>query len=175
MNYAAIKTHDVANGVGVRVSLFVSGCAHACPACFNPEAWDFTYGEPYTQETEDRVIQALAPSYIRGLSLLGGEPLHPKNRAEVSALAERVRRTFPEKDIWCYTGYLFDQELLPESESDPALRRLLEQCDVLVDGRFVLAQKNLGLRFRGSENQRIVLARESLKAGKMLLWEDNAK
>ena len=171
MNYAAIKTHDIANGVGVRVSLFVSGCEHACPACFNPEAWAFTFGKPYTPETEAAILKALEPEYIRGLSLLGGEPLHPHNRATICALAEHVRKAYPEKDIWCYSGYLFDRELLPASESNPVLRRLLEQIDVLVDGRFIEAKKNLGLRFRGSENQRILLVKESLRAGRLIFWD----
>jgi len=166
MNYSNLKLHDVANGVGVRVSLFVSGCGHACPGCFNPEAWQFSFGEPYTDEVEQQVLEALRPEHIRGLTLLGGEPLHPRNRPDVLGLAERVRLECPGKDIWCYTGYHFDRELLPESEHDPVLRRLLEQIDVLVDGRFVLARKNMNVRFRGSDNQRILLCRESVKAGK---------
>ncbi|MDR3313500.1 MAG: anaerobic ribonucleoside-triphosphate reductase activating protein [Oscillospiraceae bacterium] len=169
MNVATIKPHDIANGVGVRVSLFVSGCEHACPACFNPEAWDFSFGEPYTDATESRILAALAPEHIRGLTLLGGEPLHPRNRAVVCALAERVRQTYPAKDIWCYTGYHFEQELLPECQRDPVLRRLLEQLDTLVDGRFVEAKKNLSLRFRGSENQRVLRCRASLAAGEAIL------
>jgi len=166
MNYSNLKPYDVADGVGVRVSLFVSGCEHACPGCFNPEAWQFSFGEPYTDEVERRVLEALRPGHIRGLTLLGGEPLHPRNRDSVLALVDRVRGEYPEKDIWCYTGYHFDKELLPESERDPVLRRLLEKIDILVDGRFVLARKSLQVRFRGSENQRILLCRESLRAGK---------
>ena len=171
MNYSNFKPYDVANGVGVRVSLFVSGCEHACPGCFNPEAWQFSFGEPYTEEVERRVLEALRPEHIRGLTLLGGEPLHPRNRADVLALAERVREVYPGKDIWCYTGYHFDKELLPGSARDEILRRLLENIDVLVDGRFVLARKSMQVRFRGSDNQRILLCRESLRAGKAILWE----
>ena len=174
MNYSSLKRHDVANGVGVRVSLFVSGCEHACPGCFNPEAWQFSFGEPYTEEIERQVLDALRPAHIRGLTLLGGEPLHPRNRPEVLGLVENVRRAFPEKDIWCYTGYHFEKELLPESAQDPVLRRLLEQIDVLVEGRFVLARKSMNVRFRGSDNQRILLCKASLEAGKAVLWETAA-
>jgi len=173
MNYSNLKPYDVANGVGVRVSLFVSGCGHACPGCFNPEAWQFSFGERYTHETERQVIDALGPDHIRGLTLLGGEPLHPRNRPDVLALVEKVRGEHPKKDIWCYTGYHFDRELLPESASDEILRRLLEQIDVLVDGRFVLARKSMNVRFRGSDNQRVLLCRESVAAGKAVLWEDS--
>ncbi|MDR1465559.1 MAG: anaerobic ribonucleoside-triphosphate reductase activating protein [Oscillospiraceae bacterium] len=171
MNYAEIRTHDIANGVGVRVSLFVSGCEHACPGCFNPEAWRFGFGEPFTEETEARILGALRPAHIRGLTLLGGEPLHPRNRSDVLALVRRVREAHPDKDIWCYTGYHFERELLPESERDSILRQLLEEIDVLVDGRFVQARKSLHTRFRGSENQRILRVRESLAAGRAVLWE----
>ena len=174
MNYSNLKTHDVANGVGVRVSLFVSGCEHGCPGCFNPEAWQFGFGEPYTPEVEQQVLDALRPDYIRGLTLLGGEPLHPRNRPGVLALLERVRAERPEKDVWCYTGYHFDKELLPECAYDETLRRLLERADVLVEGRFVLARKNMNVRFRGSDNQRILLCRESLKAGKAVLAKEFA-
>ena len=185
MYYSNLKTHDVANGVGVRVSLFVSGCEHACPGCFNPEAWQFCFGEPYTEEAERQVLEALRPEHIRGLTLLGGEPLHPQNRPAVLALVERVKREYApgppmnpqihwggEKDIWCYSGYHFEKELLPESESDPLLRALLEQIDILVDGRFVLARKDLNLRFRGSDNQRIIRCGASVRAGRTVLWEE---
>ena len=173
MNYTNIKPYDVANGVGVRVSLFVSGCEHTCPGCFNPEAWQFSFGEPYTGQVEQQVLGALRPEHIRGLTLLGGEPLHPRNRPAVLALAERVRLECPGKDIWCYTGYHFDKELLPECERDETLRRLLEEIDVLVDGRFVLARKSMNVRFRGSDNQRIILCKESVRAGKAVLWENS--
>ncbi|MDR2687660.1 MAG: anaerobic ribonucleoside-triphosphate reductase activating protein [Oscillospiraceae bacterium] len=172
MNYSNFKPYDVANGVGVRVSLFVSGCEHACPGCFNPEAWQFGFGEPYGEAAERQVLEALRPGHIRWLTLLGGEPLLPRNRARVLALTERVRREAPGKDIWCYTGYHFDKELLPESGRDGTLRRLLEAIDVLVDGRFVLARKSMNVRFRGSENQRILLCGESLRAGKAVLAEE---
>lgn len=164
MNYATIKKYDVANGPGVRVSLFVSGCTHHCPECFNAEAWDFQYGQPYTEETEAEILAALDHSYIRGLSLLGGEPLEDANRPTVLRLLQKVRRLYPEKDIWCYTGYTFDQDLLAWAAAGRKdVLPLLEQLDVLVDGEFVAAQKNLRLPFRGSENQRILDVPASLR------------
>lgn len=173
MNYATIKTHDVANGPGVRVSLFVSGCPHRCPGCFNAEAWDFDYGEVYTAEVEERILRALAPDYIKGLSLLGGEPMAPQNRAVLAPLVERVRATYPNKTIWCYTGYTLDGELLSEQTEDKeSLYRMLRCLDVLVDGRFVEAQKSARLRFRGSANQRLLDVPATLAAGNPVLWED---
>ncbi|MCL2107544.1 MAG: anaerobic ribonucleoside-triphosphate reductase activating protein [Oscillospiraceae bacterium] len=172
MNYATIKPHDIANGVGVRVSLFVSGCEHACPACFNPECWDFGFGQPYTSETEGEILQAMAPEHIRGLTLLGGEPLHPSSRDTLLGLAGRVRAVYPGKDLWCYTGYDFERELLGFCAADSRLRLLLEHIDILVDGRFIEAKKNLNLRFRGSENQRILRMKHSLEAGRAIVAEE---
>ena len=169
MYYSNLKPHDVANGAGVRVSLFVSGCEHACPGCFNPAAWQFNFGQPYTAQTEQQIIDALQPDYIRGLTLLGGEPLHPRNRDTVYALIDRIRCELPKKDIWCYTGFVFEHELLP----DPDVHPLLQQIDVLVDGRFVQAHKSFDTRFRGSSNQRMLQCRESIAAGRAVLW-DNA-
>ena len=169
MNYADIRPIDVANGPGIRTSVFVSGCTHACPACFNPEAWDFDYGQPFTQESVDTVLEALEKPYVRGLSLLGGEPFHPRNQGAVLDLVSQVRGRFPEKDVWCYTGYLFE-ELAAGGVGDHS-RALLEQLDVLVDGPFVVSFKNLGLRFRGSSNQRIIQVRPSLEKGAAVLWE----
>ncbi|MDR2753385.1 MAG: anaerobic ribonucleoside-triphosphate reductase activating protein [Oscillospiraceae bacterium] len=169
MNYAELKQHDVANGPGVRVSLYVSGCEHACPGCFNPEAWQFGFGTPYTPEVEQQVLRALAPDYIRGLSLLGGEPLHPRNRAAVQRLVHLARTAFPKKDIWCYTGYVFKKEL--QNDSDPVLQSLLREIDILVDGRFIEARKNLNLQFRGSENQQVIRMAETLRSGKIVRWE----
>ncbi|MDR2646908.1 MAG: anaerobic ribonucleoside-triphosphate reductase activating protein [Oscillospiraceae bacterium] len=171
MQYAAIKTHDIANGPGVRVSLFVSGCTHACPDCFNPEAWDFAYGNAFGEAQAARILQALAPEHIRGFSLLGGEPLHPCNSGDVLQIARRVHEAYPQKDIWCYTGYDFTKELLSMAGIDPRLRTLLGLIDVLVDGRFVAAKKDLNLRFKGSENQRIIRAKESIQSGKLILWD----
>ena len=147
MNYGAIKKIDVANGVGVRVSLFVSGCRNRCPGCFNPETWDFGYGQPLTKETEEEIMEALRPSWIQGLSILGGEPTEPENEAVLVPLLERVRRELPDKDIWLYSGHTCE-ELRG--------RRILELADVLVDGPFLIGQKDAGLAFRGSRNQRII-------------------
>ena len=157
MYYAAIKKTDVANGPGVRVSLFVSGCCHGCKGCFNQEAWDYTYGQEYTEETAQEILDALSPSYIRGLSLLGGEPLDPKNRAVVTELVKRVRAQYPEKDIWCYTGYTYEKDLCRfVAEGDADMRDLLPLLDVIVDGKFVEELKDLRLKFRGSSNQRLI-------------------
>lgn len=230
MNYAAIKKTDVANGPGIRVSLFVSGCTHHCRGCFNSETWDFGYGQPYTAETEEEILQALSPDYIRGLSLLGGEPMEPANRGTVLSLIQKVRQRYPGKDIWCYTGYDYEKDLLqwmarekpvrnPERE-DSALTggaqrepictakgeksagachedggtnrqgsekgeeacveetetgqiaQLLSLIDVLVDGKFQEERKNLRLAFRGSENQRLIDVKESLRQGRTVCLPD---
>lgn len=228
MNYATIKKTDVANGPGIRVSLFVSGCTHYCKGCFNSEAWDFGFGQPYTKETEKEILEALAPDYIRGLSLLGGEPMEPQNRGTVLELLKQVRRLYPQKDIWCYTGYDYEKDLLAwvaqereasdgcresgrmvetfgmqenvvsakgeesggavcrreskeqrlESEKgveDPfgengsgPVTQLLSLIDVLVDGEFVEEKKNLRLAFRGSENQRLIDVKKSLRQGRVV-------
>lgn len=147
MNYCGLKKIDTANGLGVRVSLFVSGCRNHCPGCFQPETWDFGYGEPFTKEIEDEIIEALRPSWIQGLSILGGEPMEPENQAALLPFLSRVRRKLPDKDIWLYTGYTF--EAVSDSE-------LLPLVDVLVDGPFVDGQKDISLSFRGSRNQRIL-------------------
>lgn len=176
MNYAAIKNCDIANGPGVRVSLFVSGCTHRCPGCFNEIAWDFEYGEPFTQQTIATILDMLRPSYIRGLTLLGGEPFEPQNQPAVLELVRTVRRELPEKTIWGFSGYLYDRDILPGKLGDPAVtRELLENLDVLVDGPFILAKKNLSLRFRGSENQRLIDVPQSLKTGEIVLWQDESK
>ena len=147
MNYAGIKKVDIANGPGVRVSLFVSGCRNHCRGCFNPETWDFSYGEPFTKETEDEIIKALRPSWIQGLSILGGEPTEEENEAALIPFLKRVREELPDKDIWLYSGYTW--EMLQNEE-------ILKLVDVLVDGPFLLEQKDAGLAFRGSRNQRII-------------------
>ena len=170
MNYAEIRRVDVANGPGVRVSLFVSGCPHHCEGCFNPQTWDFSFGEGFGEEQIEQILTLLRPGHIRGLSLLGGEPFAPANQSDLLALVERVRQELPGKDIWCYTGYLFEE--LREGRVGSHARALLEQLDVLVDGPFVLAKKNLGLRFLGSENQRILRVPASLERGGAVLWED---
>ena len=166
MNVAAIKKNDIANGPGVRVSLFVSGCRHRCKNCFNREAWDFNFGTPYTAQTQQEILTALSPGYITGLSLLGGEPFEPENQPALLKLAQCCKAAFPKKNIWCYTGFDFEKDLLPGKVGDPAVcRTLLEQLDVLVDGKFVEEQKNASLLFRGSANQRILDVQKSLISG----------
>ena len=170
MNYAAIKRRDIADGPGVRVSLFVSGCTHHCRECFNPETWDFSFGSPFGEEQMEEILKLLDRSYIRGLSLLGGEPFEPQNQQAVLELVRRVRQRLPEKDVWCYSGYLFEN--LAAGRVGEHSRALLEQLDILVDGPFVLEQKDLGLRFRGSANQRIIDVPASLQAGEVRLWQE---
>ena len=173
MNYATIKTHDTANGPGVRVSLFVSGCTHQCKGCFNPEAWDFNYGAPFTEVEEDAVIKALEPWFIRGLSLLGGEPFEPANQAALLPLLRKVRQAYPDKTIWCYTGYDFEQDILTERLGDWAVtQEMLAYIDVLVEGEFKIDLKNPNLRFRGSENQRVIDVKKSLHGDELVLWEE---
>ena len=173
MNYATIKNCDIANGPGVRVSLFVSGCTHRCPGCFNEVAWDFDYGQPFTDETIETILDMLRPSYIKGLTLLGGEPFEPRNQADVVKLLRRVRQELPEKSIWAFSGYLFEKDMLYGRIGD--LSEYLSCLDVLVDGPFIQAKKNLSLRFRGSENQRIIDMKASLKEGRTILWDDDQK
>ena len=170
MNYATIKNCDIANGPGVRVSLFVSGCTHRCPGCFNEVAWDFDYGEPFTQDTVDTILKLLAPPHIKGLTLLGGEPFEPQNQGAIVDLLRQVRKTYPQKSIWAFSGYLFEKDILSGRLGDT--REYLSYLDVLVDGPFVEAKKNLSLRFRGSENQRLIVVTASLASGETILWQD---
>ena len=170
MNYADIKKVDVANGPGVRVSLFVSGCTHRCEGCFNPETWEFGFGSPFGEAEIEKILTLLAPDHIRGLSLLGGEPFEPANQAPVLELVKRVRKELPGKTVWCYSGYLFEE--LAAGKVGEHSRELLEELDVLVDGPFVLAKKDLGLRFRGSSNQRIIDVPASLETGEVRLAEE---
>lgn len=173
MNYAAIKPTDVANGPGVRVTLFVSGCTHYCKGCFNSEAWDFDYGQEFTEETQEELLRLLSPDYIVGLTLLGGEPMEPVNQAELLPFMKKVRERFPEKTVWCFTGYDFEKDILgkmfPLSE---VTRELVPLFDVMVDGKFVEEKKNLRLKFRGSENQRILDVKKSLAAGAAVWCEE---
>ena len=176
MYYGEIKKCDIANGEGVRVSLFVSGCTHHCPGCFNQDTWDFDYGKEYTQETEEEILNALAPDYINGLSLLGGEPFEPQNQAVLVELLRKVKERYPRKNIWCYSGYLFDKELLSESRARCEYTdEMLSMLDVLVDGRFVETLKDIRLVFRGSSNQRVIDVQKSLEAGEIVLWEPKVK
>lgn len=175
MNYAAIKKTDVANGPGIRVSLFVSGCTHACKGCFNSEAWDFAYGKLFTEDTENEILKALESDYIRGFSVLGGEPMEPRNRGTVLRLLRRIRESYPEKSIWCYTGYDYEKDLLRWSaEGDMAVTELLDLIDVLVDGEFVEEKKNLRLAFRGSGNQRLIDVKATKKAGHVVCLPEDS-
>ena len=172
MNYAGLKKTDVANGTGIRVTLFVSGCTHACKNCFNEEAWDFNYGEKYTKKIEDEVISALDKPYIKGLTLLGGEPMHPNNQEEVAKLVERVKKEFPEKDIWLFTGFDFNKDILNKMyKFIPTTKKIIDNIDVLVDGKFVDELKNVKQYFRGSENQRIIDVQKSLENMEVTLYD----
>lgn len=172
MNYAEIKEYDIANGPGIRLSLFVSGCTHKCPGCFNEIAWDFSYGQEFTRETEDDILRALANESYQGLTLLGGEPLDPRNQSAVLSLVRRFKTSFPKKDLWCFTGYLFDRDVCGWMlETLPETRELLSYLDILVDGPFVLEKKDVTLLFKGSSNQRTIDVQESLRRGEIVLWE----
>ena len=173
MNYAAIKNCDIANGPGVRVSLFVSGCTHRCKGCFNEVAWDFHYGEPFTQETVNKLLQMLAPDYVKGLTLLGGEPFEPANQPEIVSFLRQVKEKYPEKTVWAFSGYLFDKDILAGKLGPWSVTgEYLSYLDVIVDGPFVQEKKDLSLRFRGSSNQRIIDVQASLRANEIVLWED---
>ena len=163
MNYGEIKKCDIADGIGVRVSLFVSGCTHCCEGCFNEMTWDFGYGQPFTRETEDTLLEYLSPDYIKGLTLLGGEPMEPENQRVLLPFLRRVREKFPHKTIWCYTGCVLETQLLAESRwRCECTDEMLSMIDVLVDGEFVLARRNISLAFRGSDNQRIIDLKRTL-------------
>lgn len=174
MNYAEIKYCDIANGAGVRTTLFVSGCRHACPGCFNAVAWDFSAGKPFTAEVEDQIIESLSPAYISGLTLLGGEPMEPENQAALAPFLERVRAAYPAKSIWLYSGFTWEELHTPSSRGCTGhTERILSAIDVLVDGRFVEALKDISLRFKGSSNQRIIDVAASRSTGEVKLWQDD--
>lgn len=173
MNYGEIKRVDIANGEGVRVSLFVSGCTHHCKNCFNPETWNFSYGKPFTKETEDEIIEYLNHDYIKGLSLLGGEPFEPDNQRTLVPFLKKVKTLFPDKTIWSYSGYLLDKELLSESRARCEVTdEMLSMIDVLVDGEYMDEKRNISLKFRGSENQRVIDVKKSLANGKVIKYLD---
>jgi anaerobic ribonucleoside-triphosphate reductase activating protein len=173
LNYATIKNCDIANGPGVRVSLFVSGCTHKCKGCFNEIAWDFDYGEPFTQDTIDHILDLLEPSYVKGLTLLGGEPFEPQNQGAVLELLRQMKKKYPDKTVWAFSGYLFDRDMLGGRIGEgTVLQEYLSYLDVLVDGPFVESKKDLTLRFRGSSNQRIIDVKQSLRQGAVVLWQD---
>ena len=172
MYYGTIKKSDIANGTGVRVSLFVSGCTHHCKGCFNEETWNFMYGQEFTKETEEEILKLLSPSYVSGLSLLGGEPLEFVNQQALLPFLEEVKRRYPEKTIWCYTGYLFEKDILNHMVPKWKITgRILELLDVLVDGPFIEEQKYITLLFRGSSNQRLIDVPKSLASGETILWK----
>ena len=171
MNYGAIKKCDIANGVGVRTVLFVSGCTHHCKGCFQPETWNFDYGERYTKETEDEIIESLRPDYVDGITLLGGEPFEPENQRELVKLLRRIKKELPQKTVGSFSGYTYE-ELTGDSRAVcEVTNEMLSMLDVLVDGEFVEAKRNISLRFRGSENQRLIDMNKTRKEGKIVLWD----
>lgn len=172
MNYGEIKFHDIANGSGIRVTLFVSGCTHHCKGCFQPETWDFNYGKPFDSVAENMIFQAIDHDFISGLTLLGGEPFEPQNSSTLYALVQNVKKRFPDKSIWCYSGYRLDQILADTMGGNPYTESLLSSIDVLVDGEFIESRKMLTLKYRGSSNQRIIDVPKSLESGKAILWAD---
>lgn len=171
MNYGEIKKYDIANGIGVRTSLFVSGCRHHCKGCFNPETWNFEYGKAYTKETEEDIVSSLAPYYISGLTVLGGEPFEPENQATIVGLLKRVKEEYPDKNIWVYSGYLFEELMgkIPSHARCEVTDEMLSYIDILVDGEFVEAKKDISLHFRGSSNQRIIDVKKTLETGEISL------
>ena len=173
MNYATIKWTDIANGEGVRISLFVSGCTHRCKNCFNEIAWDFNYGNVFDETVENQILKELSAGYITGLSLLGGEPLEPQNQEALYPFIKKVKEKYPQKSIWCYTGFVFDEktgELTNQAKNTAVTKDLIALFDVLVDGPFIEAQKNIRLKFRGSENQRIIDVQKTLEKGECVLY-----
>ncbi len=173
MNYATIKWCDIANGEGVRVSLFVSGCTHRCKNCFNQVAWDFSYGEFFSEEIEEKILKALDSDYIAGLSLLGGEPLEPQNQIALYPFVEKVRKLYPNKSIWCYTGFVLDEksgQLREEEKNVEKTKKLISLFDVLVDGAYVEELKDIRLKFRGSSNQRVIDVQKTLRSGEIALY-----
>ena len=173
MNYATIKNCDIANGPGVRISLFVSGCTHRCKGCFNEVAWDFDYGQPFTQETIEEILNMLAPPHIAGITLLGGEPFEPQNQPALLDLLRQIKAKMPEKSIWAFSGYLFEKDILAGRLGPKEItQEFISYLDVLVDGPFILEKKDLMLRFRGSSNQRLIDVKASLRSGTTVLWND---
>ena len=176
MNYATIKYCDIANGEGVRTSLFVSGCRRHCPNCFNAVAWDFQYGAPFTKEVRNKILESLEPEYINGLSLLGGEPFEPENQRELLPFIKNVKVLFPNKTIWCYTGNHYESEILqPGPGRCEVTDEMLSLIDVLVDGEFQLDKRNISLQFRGSENQRLIDLPKTFQSGEIVWWQDTTK
>lgn len=175
MHVGEVMTADVANGEGMRVSVFVSGCRNHCKGCFQPQTWDFNYGREYTPEIEQFIIDELSKSYYDGITILGGDPMEPENQEPVLRLLRRIKKELPDKNVWAYTGYVYDRDLVPGGKRfvDGVTRELLKSIDILIDGRFVEELKNLMLNFRGSGNQRIIKMKETLETGKVVLSELN--
>lgn len=175
MHVGEVMTADVANGEGMRVSVFVSGCRNHCKGCFQPQTWDFNYGREYTPEIEQFIIDELSKSYYDGITILGGDPMEPENQEPVLRLLRRIKKELPDKNVWAYTGYVYDRDLVPGGKRfvDGVTRELLESIDILIDGRFVEELKNLMLNFRGSGNQRIIKMKETLETGQVVLSELN--
>ncbi len=172
MNYASIKRMDVANGPGVRMSVFVSGCRHYCKNCFNQEAWDFEYGEPFTEKEIEEIVDYVKGDYIAGLTLLGGEPLEPENQKGLLPLLRRIREVCPKKSVWCYTGYDFERDILGRMINEiEEMKEFLSYVDVLVDGEYMEELHKPSLRFKGSSNQRIIMVQESLQKKEVILWD----
>lgn len=172
MNYAEIKTCDVANGPGVRVSLFVSGCTHHCEGCFNKETWDFNFGKPFTDEVIDDIIEYMKPDYIKGITLLGGEPLEQTNQQGLLPLLRKIDHIYPEKNIWCFTGYDFEKDVIGRMMKEwDETKEFMSYIDVLVDGEFMIDKKDLNLVFKGSSNQRTIMVQESLAEGRIIYWQ----
>lgn len=172
MYYGNIKKYDIADGEGVRVTLFVSGCTNKCKGCFQPETWDFCYGQPYTEETEKEILDTLNNDYIQGLTLLGGEPFEPDNQRVLVTLLRKVKEMYPDKDVWSYTGFVYDKDLVPGGRRYTEVTdEMLSMIDVLVDGPFIEEKKNISLSYRGSENQRVINLKKSLQEGKVILYE----
>ena len=175
MNYAAIKYYDIANGEGVRTSLFVSGCRHHCKDCFNAEAWPFDYGNPFTEEVEAAILSSLSPYYIAGLSVLGGEPFERENQDALLSFLRKVRKAYPDKSIWIYSGFTYDEIVgaVPSRAFSQASEEILNLSDVLVDGRFRIEEKDISLQFRGSRNQRIIDLKKTRESGAISIWNDS--
>lgn len=172
MNYGAIKKTDIANGVGVRVTLFVSGCRNHCPGCFQPETWDFTYGRHFDEGTMQEILKAMEPSYITGFTMLGGEPFEPENQPKVCQILAEIRRAYPQKSLWSYTGYTLDKDMVPGgARYTEKTDEILSLLDVLVDGRFEEDKKDVGLMYRGSRNQRIIDMPQTIREGRIILWD----
>lgn len=169
MNYSGIKTFSIENGTGVRVSLFVSGCRHHCKGCFNEETWDFNHGDLFTKEVEDQIVESMKPDYMAGITLLGGDPAEPENQAALVPLLRRIRQELPGKTVWMYTGYVLEDFKPGNCAHCEVTEDFLHCCDVVVDGPFIMEKKNLSIKFRGSENQRIIDMQKTIETGSIVL------